>query len=1489
LNIRGDKSIKKIAKIGLIVVLVFLTIPALSLLFLQNRQVQTLVTKYVAERLSEELMTSISLSSINYSFFKRVHIQDLYLEDLHGDTLIYSELTEVRLKQLFPGKKGMEIKKITVENFWLNLVIDSSSAVNIKYFTDMISKPHVPPERKGRFHIAKIELINGRFSLSNMVKKESKNEINFTDYDLGNLQIRVNDLISERDTVSMDIISLATREKSGFEITKLSSFMSLGKAHMHFEGLDILTDGSTLEVPELRFNFDHFRDFKYFSSKVNWVFESNQSTLKIRDLAYHASATMGMLDHIDIDGKAFGKLNDLRGEDLVMTFDQKSTLAFDFVMIGLPQFKNTFLEFNFREFNTSVGGLNDLVGEIQNTSRDLLYPWNNLGNLDFRGRFTGYPDDFVASGLLNTDMGGMVMDLSFKPDSSNRLKFNGHLKTNDFSLGAFLEQEEVLSELDMDVYADGSLTNGQIEARLNGNIDSLEFYEYAYSNITLDGAFTNNTFDGGVSISDPNIRMDFEGKMDFSGEVPVYNFTADVARARPYYLKLGNEEPNTFASFLIETDLSGKTLDEMNGEIRVVNSLFSRGDALVQLYDFHISTSNTPEYSEILVNSEMFDAHIQGQYKLSGLPASFKNLADRYMNVDVENEPFVDSLTRFTYQFDFKRVNPLLDYFYPELQIGDHSQFRGTFDPSIDNSTSYGTFSNFQFRNNKWTNVELSTEIRDEDFQVHFVSDSLSYGQSVSLVDHQFQFRAANDTAFLHTLWDNQEDPSFKGSIDLTGTLESDSLKNKGFFIQVSPTDLYINNDLWRLSRSAVLVRKQYVRIDSLMIKNKDRYLLADGYISSNDDQALDMEVNNMNLYDLSNLAGLNAVLTGNISGSANFQKLGGVPYIFSDLTVDTLIFNDQMLGATQLNADWDDSNGSINIALNSETGGVKLLDVDGAFSPSSRKLDFDIHMDNIKLQTLNTYVGNGLKDISGEVDVNLTLDGTLDKPELNGTLNLDQGEATVSFLNTHYIFNDQARIYHNNVYLEDFIALDEQGNSARITGTLTNSYFKDFRTNFNIEANNLMCLNTTSVDNDVVYGSIFATGNVGIAGPFDAIKIDVKATTEPNTAIFLPLYTAREVQSSDFISFVLKDDVKKGTDPLGTKKIGGLEMELDLDVTDAAKVQMIFDPKLGDIIETSGQGNLRILLDKTSGFTMFGDVELLKGDYLFTLQNVINKRFEIEPGGKILFNGSPTDASIDLEAIYTTRTAPYNLYPGDPSEAEQLKKRIPVECRLNLLGELQSPIISTGIELPTADAKTRELLTSATRTEEELMKQFISLLVINNFYSVSGYGGGDIGGVNSSVAGVTASELLSNQLTNWLSQISDDFDIGVNYRPGDQVTRDQVELALSTQLLNDRIILSGNVDVGGQETNPSSGAANNPYIMGDFDVEFRLTDNVSLIAFNRARDELLYETAPYKQGVGISYREEFNNFKQLRTRYKEGLSNRKKKKKKSQEPDLEE
>ena len=1469
--------------------MVVLAIPAMSLLFLQNRQVQTMVTKFIAGEISDKLQARVSLSSVSYSFFKRIQVRDLYLEDLQGDTLIYSELTKIRIKQIRPDRKRIEIKSITVENAQLNLVIDSSSVVNLSFFIDLLKNPHVPPERKNRIHIAAIEMIDGQFSLKNLKGKDPATGVDFNDLHLNDLQIRVDDLISERDTVLMEIRSLAGTEKSGFVIGALTASMSIGKQHMHFQNAVINTPASSLEIPMIAFDFEHWRRFKYFSKEVDLIFHSARSSLKMADLDYFIPLSMDYIDQVDLEGFAEGKLSDLKGDDLFVTFDGNSTLAFDFVMIGLPEINNTFIDFNFKELHTSVAAVKGIFDHVGSTPGPVPYPWINLGSLDFRGKFTGYPDNFVATGLLATNLGNMVMDLSFEPDSVQGVDFRGRLNTRDFQLGEFLNQEELVTSLDMDVMTDGTLLGGRIRADLEGNIDTLRLFGYAYSNIQLDGEFTNNTFDGGFTITDPNIKMDFLGRMDFSGEEPAYKFTANVARARPYYLNLVPEEPNSFVSFLIETNLTGRTLDDLNGNVRLVNSLFERKNAQLQLYGMDISTRNTADTSWLKVTSDLFDASIEGNYKLSMLPFSLKNLADHYLDLEPGREPLTDSLHQLSYRIQFKKVNQLLDFFLPAMQIGEMSEVHGQFDPSLTLFTANGFFPNLQIGNNGWSNVDVFAETNSDQFNLHFQSDSLTLGGNYSLVEQQFSLMATNDTATMEISWDSKVEPRYSGLINLEGTFVEDTADIRGFLVDVHPAELLIDNEDWHVGHSRLLIKKEYLRIDSLSLASSNKHLIADGVISSRVDQDFNLTLKNLQLEQLTDLLGVNADLAGTITGNINYKQEEGTPYIFSNLGVDTLLFNHQMMGPTNLTAAWNENLNNIKIQLLSRLNETRVVELDGTYTPGTNSLDFDVQLNGFELSTLNPYTGGIVDDLAGKGDLQLTIDGTLKEPQFNGEIILEQGTATIPYLNTRYTLDDHIRVYNNNLYLEDFLVLDEYGNRSIVNGSISNTYLSDFYLNLNMQLDNMMCLNTTSLQNEVFFGTIFASGTVGITGPPSSVAMNIVATTGQNTAIFLPLYNAREVTSSDFITFVTKSDQEEDNFPdVQTKQLRGLEMEMDVNITTDAVVQLIFDPQVGDIIETSGQGSLRMTLDQTNGFSMFGDVELMRGDYLFTLQNVINKRFLISPGGKIIFNGTPTDATIDLDAIYTTRTSPYNLYPGDV-EDQDLKRRIPVECHLNLQGELRSPTITPNIEMPTADPETRNLLENSTSTEEELMRQFLSLLVINNFYSVSGYGAQYVGVVNSNIAGVTASELLSNQLSNWLSQISDDFDIGVNYRPGDAISSDEVEVALSTQLLNDRIIISGNVDVGGQQANPSSSASNNPYIMGDFDVEFRVTDNVSVIAFNRARDELLLETAPYKQGVGISYREEFNNVQQLFQRYKEGLTNRKKRKINSDEAEPDE
>ena len=199
---------------------------------------------------------------------------------------------------------------------------------------------------------------------------------------------------------------------------------------------------------------------------------------------------------------------------------------------------------------------------------------------------------------------------------------------------------------------------------------------------------------------------------------------------------------------------------------------------------------------------------------------------------------------------------------------------------------------------------------------------------------------------------------------------------------------------------------------------------------------------------------------------------------------------------------------------------------------------------------------------------------------------------------------------------------------------------------------------------------------------------------------------------------------------------------------------------------------------------------------------------------------------------------------------------------------KLMMPDISFNIDLPTADQDTRRNVQGILNNEEKRNRQFLSLLIINNFLpeqDLTGPGMGSTLGMSATEASITTvSEFFSNQLSNWLSQLSRDVDFGINWRPGDEITPDEVELALSTQVLNDRISINGHVDVGGRQTNTSN-------IVGDFDVDIKLnrSGKLRLKAFTRANDNLIRpHLSPYTQGVGLFYREEFDNFDELMKRY---------------------
>jgi len=423
------------------------------------------------------------------------------------------------------------------------------------------------------------------------------------------------------------------------------------------------------------------------------------------------------------------------------------------------------------------------------------------------------------------------------------------------------------------------------------------------------------------------------------------------------------------------------------------------------------------------------------------------------------------------------------------------------------------------------------------------------------------------------------------------------------------------------------------------------------------------------------------------------------------------------------------------------------------------------------------------------------------------------------------------------------------------------------------VNPNRMVIMNTRPYQNNLMlYGSAFGSGVARIHGPVNQLSLDIQAQTNRGTQIFLPLDMAREVAETGFITFVNRELVSLPV-PTPPRNRGNLSLNLHLEITPEAEVQLIIDSQTGDLIRGRGTGNLAMELPAGGNFSMIGDFTIGEGDYLFNLQNLINKHFRIQQGGTIRWTGDPLDADVDIRAIYRTRTSLHDLLMNlDTSEV--YRRRVPVETNLFLRGKLFNPTISFDITLPGADETTREMLSRVITTEQEVNRQVFSLLILNRFMPSS------IDQYNTALGfgvGTTSSELLSNQLSNWLSQISNDFDIGINYRPGNLISSQELEVALSTQLFNDRVSIDGNLGVSGN--NPAMGVSRRTSnIIGDVNVEVKITPEgrFRVKAFNRHNAfEVLDTQGPYTQGIGVFYRREFDNLGEFlrRSRRMESIS----------------
>ncbi|MCU0457600.1 MAG: translocation/assembly module TamB [Bacteroidales bacterium] len=1482
------KIIKKIVRVFLITMAVLIAVPVILFLLLQAPRIQTWAVNRITKAVTERTGAEISIGRVSYSLWHEVVLEDILFRDLRGDTLLAARGVDLRVREIRPSQNLYRFGRIDIREPDFRLVQDTSGMLNLTQYLLSLRKERTRDTSKTiDIQFADIDLFDGSFLLADMSDTAGviPGSVNFRNMNLKGLNGKVRDLRIIPDSVSMVIRGLAFRESGGFVGRSVDMNLAVAESNLYFREIDILTDSSAISAEKILLMPGDTASWRDFINQVRMDILFNNSVVNTSDLAFFVRPLAGINEKVNLSGRVSGTVAELKGRNVRIDYESSTRLRFDFDISGLPSFSDSYLYIDFTDMRTSAPDIENFTIPGRKT---LALPAvaHDLGLISYRGSFTGFTTDFVSFGKLTTERGEFDTDLSLKPEGKNTFGFRGSLRTSDVDLGYIAKNEEMFGGLWMHADIDGSMKSFRhLTANINGVIDSVEINRYLYRNIKVAGTYADRIWDGSVEVLEPNIEMGLMGRFDLEKSMPEFDFTMNLTRADLHTLNLVKKDSIFNVSALVTANFRGNSTDNLEGDLRLINSTLQNSIGKLNIYDFLVNSDIINGEPRLTLKSDFADAEVRGHYTFDAIGRSISRmLAEIFpskFNFPQEKKGTENQEAMFTLDARVKKIDKLNDFLATGLSISEGTRLTGHFWSENPEIIAEIKSDELTYKGIRMGRMHMSGSVKEGKMNIEVAADTLMLPDRSELGNFTLSAVSVNDTVDLGVKWDNRDDGRTFGEVNARGFFSLNENDRPVMTIAILPAGVTVNRTPWNISGARIVIDSTRTLFDNVLVSSRTNYIRLDGKVSRDPEEKLTLSFAGLNISYLNKIisSGPEAeepsllIFEGTMNGNVTLSDIFDNLLFESKVNVEDFRLNDNNYGLMTISSEWDPRRRVAVIDISNDFAGRKSIDVRGSYSPSNRLADITATVSDLPLNILNTFVSAFASDLRGIGSGTVRITGRPKQLELRGAVMAKDASLKIDFLQTRYSFSDSIRFTPAGIVFRNIAIYDDKRNRGSINGMITHRSFKDMGVSFDINMDKMLVLNTRPKDSDSFYGTAYASGFAGIRGNEEKLVFSISARTAPNTEFFIPLNSSASVSDYPYIAFVnpegqQAEQQQASQNSLVRQEQGSrIELNFDLEVTPEAEVQLILDETSGGVIRGKGEGKLNISLNSRGEMRMAGNYVISDGDYLFTLGNILNKRFAVEQGGTVTWNGAIEDATLNIRALYKTKAALSDIFGEE--ESSKLTVKLPVECILSLSGRLLNPTISFDINLPTSDERTRELLRVAIDTEEELSRQFLYLLVMNSFYSdPSLYNAGSATGasgvqtgspVSPNVGFTTTTEMLSNQLSNWLSQISNDFDIGFNYRPGSELTDQEVELALSTQLLDDKVTVNGNVDVRGNQSNPATSN-----ISGEFTVEVKLTDMLRFKVFNRSNYNLYYQVHPYTQGVGLFYRRDFNTLKDL-------------------------
>lgn len=1523
--------------------------------------VQTWLAQKTAGYLSKELHARVTVRKVDFSFYDKLSLEGLLIEDQHRDTLLYAGAARVKITDWFFLKDKVTLHYVGLEDAQINLR-RTDATWNYQFLVDYFSSPSSGKKKKksggieldlkkihfsnlsfrqidqwlGQDMIASLKLLDADVDSLNINQQRARiryvrlEEPYFmqSDYyglrpdslkpkknnltDTGNLKVstepgwavylqelslkdgavlikqdqddalmpgyfegghlffnhiqaNMQNLSLERDTLRTRLL-LSTTERSGLEVKKLSSNVTFASTAMIFDSLDLQTNRSRLG-PHFAMHYNNFDDdMNRFLHAVVLDAEFRQSNVHSDDIAFFAPGLTTWHRNIQLNGKAHGTIDRLLAPELEV---KSGNTAFKgkISMRGLPDIDETFIDATAQELTTTYEDLSVYVPALTRIKEPKL---NRLGNIRYKGSYTGFLNDFVAFGTIQTNLGTVSADINMKLPEKQVPAYSGKLVSQGFQIGQLLGDAK-LGSISLNGQVAGKGFNlKELDSHFNGYVSDVAYNGYRYKDISLNGNFRKSVFTGHLQTNDPNLRIAaLDGSIHFAGPELAFNLDADVQYINLKQLKFSPEDFQFKGK--LNLNFTGNDIDHFLGSARIYEGSLIHDSTRLAFDSLRLESALIDGNKHLTLQSNELDASLKGKFTIADLPDAFRVFLGRYYPayVKLPNRWVKDQ--NFSFNIKSKNLGAYVPLFDKRLGGLNDAEINGNLNLANYELNVQASIPELIYDDKRVTDIRFNGSGNRDTLQANMSVSDLIINDSLHFPESRIDLVAHNDVSDLKiktSAGKTLNDAEINASVQ---TL-SDGVK-----VHFYPSSFTLNDKRWTLEKDGELtLREHIVDANEIVFKHEDQQIKI---FTEMDDETNHTHVvaklQNVHIEDFSPFVVKDPALSGILSGTATIREpFGKTKFEFAGVA-DSFAMDKRYIGKVNLTGNANTSTGLVQFNAKSQEkeydfdvgGQINYLDSTG------NSLAIQVKGKKINLNILEPFLGSIFSKIDGTAETNLDIKEVNGKKYILGSTHVTDGSFLVAYTRCRYNVKDQQVLFDkegiNLGKLQISDTLKDAG-TGTVTGRIRHDFFDNlYFDNLRLETGKLLLLNTTAADNSQFYGNVIGSARLNMEGPLSNLVMNIsgKPSYVDSSHIYLQSGADKESNAVDYIEFV-KFGNQMGEETTA-KENTNILVNLAIAANPACKVDVILDQETGDVIKGQGEGQINIKVGSREPLSIRGRYDLTKGgEYTFNFQTFVKKGFTLNKGS-ISFNGDPYQAIMDIDAEYNAK----NVDISSLSSSGGFRQKSDIIIISHLTGNLKEPLIDFEFKIPENNEASRndlivKRLADFRNDKNELNKQVVSLLLFNSFIfgDQNLFSTGNIG----TFAANTIGGLISSTLTNLFNRQLEKATKGllstyIDINPTLDLQRNIAQLQANVRagvkfLFNKRLqlLIGGNLDYN--NSSYAQQLSRRGLLTPDISLEYLLNKDGSfrVVGFNRTSIDFSLNQLN-RSGLQLSYRRDVN------------------------------